>query len=356
MDEQTEYQSPTGHVFYGWRNVALLFFCYGLIYGVVFYGYSIIFPVMIRTLGWSRGDTSVAHTIRALIVGFGTPLTVYLIHRIGNRWTMVSGTFLCTGALLLLGLLPGHMWTWTFVWGIVMGFGLSIAGQVTVLNTVTQWFSMRRALAIAIVMTAGVLGGIVGQPLFAYLMKQTGSWQTGWLTAAMFSAVAMVSMLFLKGTPSDYGQLPDGIHLKGSRAAAPGKKSGAKIFRSSTPWTLSEAMRTRSFWFLTLAYCSLQMCAYIITSHGVLHMLDKGYPMMQAAYIISFYIMGGFLRIPIGWLGDMAGPLAPAGGRGNDARNHTTTIIEKIVVPARLRNISARVSRPSSTLFRRGSL
>ena len=39
----------------------------------------------------------------------------------------------------------------------------------------------------------------------------------------------------------------------------------------------------------------------------------------------------------------MAGPSAPAGGCGNDARNQISTIIEKIVVPARCRNILARV-------------
>ena len=40
----------------------------------------------------------------------------------------------------------------------------------------------------------------------------------------------------------------------------------------------------------------------------------------------------------------MAGPGAPAGGRGNEARNQISTIIEKIVVPARCRNILARMS------------
>ena len=39
----------------------------------------------------------------------------------------------------------------------------------------------------------------------------------------------------------------------------------------------------------------------------------------------------------------MAGPSAPAGGCGNDARNQISTIIEKIVVPARCRNILARM-------------
>ncbi len=41
-----------------------------------------------------------------------------------------------------------------------MGFGLGTAGQVTIMNTITLWFSKRRALALGIVMTAGTIGGM----------------------------------------------------------------------------------------------------------------------------------------------------------------------------------------------------
>lgn len=39
----------------------------------------------------------------------------------------------------------------------------------------------------------------------------------------------------------------------------------------------------------------------------------------------------------------MAGSVAPVGGCGNEAKNQISTIIEKIVVPARCKNILARV-------------
>ena len=39
----------------------------------------------------------------------------------------------------------------------------------------------------------------------------------------------------------------------------------------------------------------------------------------------------------------MGGPSAPAGACGNEAKNQINTIIEKIVVPARCKNIFARV-------------
>ena len=48
--------------------------------------------------------------------------------------------------------------------------------------------------------------------------------------------------------------------------------------------------------------------------------------------------------------------LAPSGGRGKEARNQISTIMEKMVVPARCKNIFARVYRPISTLRGRGIL
>ena len=52
----------------------------------------------------------------------------------------------------------------------------------------------------------------------------------------------------------------------------------------------------------------------------------------------------------------MAGSSEPVGGVGNDARNQISTIIENIVVPARCKNILARVLVPMAILRTRGSL
>lgn len=294
--------------FYGWRNIVFLFICYGILYGAVFYGYSIIFPAMIKALKWSRGDASVAHTIRALVVGFGTPLTVYLIGRIGNRWTMVAGSLICLLAITLLGLLPGEMWSWTLLWGVGMGLGLTLAGQVTLQNTITQWFSKRRALGIGIVMSAGALGGMTAQPVIAWLMKQTGNWQTGWIACAAIAIFAVISVYFLKNKPSDYGQYIDGINPEEAKADSPEKKSTARTFRTPYQFSLAEALRTRAFWCIILIWCVTNIFQYLILAHGVLHMLDKGYPTIQAAYVISFFAFGGLVRLPLGWLGDIVEP------------------------------------------------
>ena len=183
-------------------------------------------------------------------------------------------------------------------------------GQVTVQNTVTLWFNKRRAFCIGLVMFAGAIGGMIAQPLFAYMIKSTGKWQVGWLGAGAFTIIALIAVFFLKSKPSDYGQYPDGINPDEAQTAGAEKKAKAvaKTFRTTESWSLAEAMRTKTFWALTFAYCAISMSIYIITAHGVLHMTDKGYPMMQAAWVLSFFVLGGLVRLVIGYIGDIIEP------------------------------------------------
>ena len=46
-------QQKTG--FSGWTNVVILFFCYFLLYGIIFYGFSVMFPAMIKAMKWGTG-------------------------------------------------------------------------------------------------------------------------------------------------------------------------------------------------------------------------------------------------------------------------------------------------------------
>ena len=50
----------------------------------------------------------------------------------------------------------------------------------------------------------------------------------------------------------------------------------------------------------------------------------------------------------------IAGPVAPAGGAGKLARNHSTTISDRMMVPTRPRKIRARSHRPSGRLRNTG--
>ena len=73
--------------FYGWSNVGLLFVIYLSAMGMVFYGFSVIFPSMVQEMGWGRGEAAFAHTLRALLLGFTAPQCQRLLaqHMLAGR-------------------------------------------------------------------------------------------------------------------------------------------------------------------------------------------------------------------------------------------------------------------------------
>jgi len=295
--------------FYGWTNVALLFLIYMSTLGLVFYGYSVIFPTMIKSLAWNRGTASIAHTINVLLMGFLVPLVAVSINKLGTKKTISMGIAVMFVGLVLLGTVVSQMWQWIIVWGFLISFGFAFSGVVPIQSTLMFWFNKKRATALGIVMTGAALGGFLAQPIFAWLMALTNTWQIGWLIGAGFSLMALVLAFFIVGKPEEVGQYPDGLSLDEMNAPRGDAERGARTYQTSTSWELREAVRTPALWIVVLVLISYIMPLFLVTSHGVLHLTDRGFSQMQAASLLSLVILGsGLVRFPAGWLGDRIEP------------------------------------------------
>jgi MFS family permease len=273
--------------------------------GIIFYGFNVIFPAMIKAFGWARGDAAIAHSIRGLLVGFLAPVAALLINRYGSRLTILTGfTITCIG-LLLLSTVISQLWQWIVLWGIVMSFGSAFSGYVAVQTNIAFWFNKYRAMAMGIALTGGSVGGFIAQPLFTWLIGKTNSWQTGWMAAGLFTVSALLASLFLKNKPSDFGQYADGIESNN----ASGETKKILTYRTSDIWTVREAVKTPAFWLLAAISIGVSMPIYLVLVHGVLHITDHGYTSMQAATSLGILaIAGGIARFPMGWLADRVEP------------------------------------------------
>ena len=292
--------------FYGWRNVVLCFLVYFLVYGIVFYGFSVVFPAMVKAMGWKRGDASIAQTVRTLLIGFGSPVAGYMIGRWSVRTTLFAGGVLIVVGLVLISTVMTSVWQWTILWGVVVGFGLSLCGLVSLQSNMTYWFNKYRGTAIGIVMSGAAVGGFVSQPLFVWIVKEYGQWQIGWLLAAGISVVGMLSIFLLKNKPADYGQYQDNIRPEDAGKLKSAGKQGNRTYRTDVSWTLAEAIRSPQLWCMTVCTCMAASNLYMLVTHGVFHWTGEGLTTMQAAYVLSFYVLGSACgRFSAGWLADM---------------------------------------------------
>ena len=295
--------------FYGWKNVMLLFIIYMAGFGMVFYGFVVIFPAMIKTLNWSRGTASIAHTLFVLGMGLLIPLVAISLNKIGAKKTITIGAAILLIGLIFMGTVMNQMWQWILLWGIIVPLGFGFAGIVPTQTMVLYWFNVKRATALGIVMTSAAIGGFLAQPFYAWLIAVTNSWQIGWLCSAVFAFIAMVCSFFLISKPEDVGQYPDGLTAEELEKQGNKIQNATRTYRTSREWELNEVFKTPAIWFIMLVGLGYVLPLIFITSHGVLHFLDKGFTQMQAASILAFLIMGsGLIRFPAGWLGDRIEP------------------------------------------------
>ena len=295
--------------FYGWKNAVILSVVYMVTIGIVFYGYAVIFPTMIKATGWGRAEASLAQTINSLFMGLLTPLSAILISRYGCKKIITSGLAIMVVCLALLGTVVTVLWHWLLVWGFCMPLGVALGGILPVQVTINYWFNIKRARVLGFVFTGGALGGFLAQPTFTWLMEQTGTWRSAWLTGCGLAVIALCLSFRVRNKPEDLGQYSDGIAPHEVNGAGSPGRTVARTYRTAVDWSLKEALRTRTVWFIMVLMLAQMTTVTFITAHGVLHLTDLHYSSMQAASVLGIIILGsGLGKFSMGWLGDIIEP------------------------------------------------
>jgi len=296
--------------FYGWKNAFLLTFIYMATTGLVFYAFSVIFPVMLSNTGWNRGDASIAITVAMLAGGFLIPLAAKLINKFGSRKVIIVGLVILLFDLIILSTVVSKLWQWTLMWGVAFPIARMLCGLLPSQVSIMFWFNRKRAMAIGVLMTGAPIGGFFAPPLYTWFMEHMGGWRFGWMLSATVVLVALVLSFWVRSKPSDLGQYPDGIAPgSGQLGKEDNPNEGIRTFRSEVTWTLKEVLKSRVIWMITAINITQMMGLNLVVNHGVLHLTDIGYESMAAAQILSIMIVSsGIVRFPIGWLADRIEP------------------------------------------------
>nr|WP_281365408.1 MFS transporter [Parasphingorhabdus flavimaris] len=273
--------------------------------GFVYFAYSVVFPVMVETMDWNRGNAALAQSIALVMLGLAYPLTGYLLSRYGVRQTVTIGLLVMLSGLLLLVSAVSEVWHWILIWGGVMGLSFALTGPICSQTAMISWFNIKRSTTIGIVMTGGALGGALAQPVLASMMDRFDSWRAAWLIAAAMVVIALIATRFVINRPGDIGQFPDNVDpgMAAQEALAAGLRP--RTHRTSHDWTIKQVVRTPMLYLLMLITVAYLGTFFFLLNHGILHLTDSGLSSLEAASIIGLAILGsGLARIPAGWLGD----------------------------------------------------
>jgi MFS family permease len=291
--------------FYGWPLLGIFMCVFVATLAFPFFGASVVNAAMAKELGLERSLLGLAFTLMVLCSGLPGPLVALVMLKVGARLTVVFGALIIALGSVLIATLVSTGWHFVLLFGVV-GVGVSFSAAIPAQTTITQWFSRKRAFALSILWLSVGAGGSIAAPLLGKIIATTGNWRSGWwLIAALALVAAALAFFFVKNTPAEIGQAPDGDVL----GAAPAAAGARRIFQTSEAWTLRQALRTRAFWIITACAIIYSLPLTVMFAHMIVHLKDLGHTASVAAMGLGLIGLSQVVgKLTVGFLGDRIEP------------------------------------------------
>lgn len=235
-----------------------------------------------------------SHTTVSSIYSVATLLSGLLLFLIGRLVDQVGRRVMMTVAVLFLGIA-------CFFNSIVAGpimlfigfFMVRYFGQGSLMlipNTlVSQWFFKYRGRALSFASLGGLAGAACFPPVINWLVEDYG-WQSAWriLGAILILFFMPICYFFVRNRPEDVGLLPDGADTDVNM------NNGNKLILEDS-WSLGEAIRTKSFWFIMICGAIPAMIYTGITFHIFSILGERGIDRMTVAFVLSLIPITSFV-------------------------------------------------------------
>lgn len=261
--------------FYGWIIIAVTFVTMAI--GVnARTAFSLLFPPILGEFGWDRGVTAGAFSFGFVASAIVSPLIGRLMDRLGPRSVMELGVALMAAGLLLAPLTtqPWHLY---LTIGVLVGAGSICLGYSGQSFYLPNWFNRRRGLAIGVAFAGVGIGSVTLLP-WVQVMIDHGGWRTACTAMGLLLLIVLAPInLLLRKRPEDLGLLPDGDAAPSASAPKNTVSNVVDPEWAATDWTLSRALGTARFWWLSAGYFGGLYVWYAVQVHQTKYLLDIGF-------------------------------------------------------------------------------
>lgn len=272
--------------YYGWVVVGVIFLAQLSTFGLV-YSFGVFFKPLASEFHWSRAVTAGAFSAYAIIHDILAPVAGRITDRFGPKLVTALGGFYVGLAMLLMSQVNA-IWHIYIFYGLIFSLGAASI-YAPLMATVSQWFTEKRGIAVGIT-TAGIgAGSLVFSPLAAWLVSSYG-WRMAYIVAGAICWVLFIPIVrFIRRAPKR------NIEVEHNE-------------ESTDDFTAAEALKTKAFWMLSLAWFFDAMVWGAIMVNIVPLITDRGVPLMTAGIIAG--VIGGMSiagRVSGGLLSDKIG-------------------------------------------------
>ena len=291
--------------FYGWRVViggGTLQFFQSMLLNQSFGAYV---AALVQDTGWSKTALSGAAALKSTESALLGPILGWLIDRFGSQRVVRAGVILFGIGFLLLS--QTHTLTTFYAAFVVLALGASMCSNMVVSVAIIQWFEKRRARALSSSQFGAAVGG-----LFVFAVAWVIQ-SYGWRVAAIASGVLLIVCGWplanmVRSRPEDVGQRIDGLppETEAKSVITPTASAATTATRAvptQVEYTARQALRTASFWLLSLGHACSLFVVSAINVHAIVHIKEGlGYSLALASLYITIATAGQFVGVVCGWV------------------------------------------------------
>jgi sugar phosphate permease len=292
-------------VFFGWWIVAAGVGNIAITGGLFVNGFQFYFEPIRKQFGWSRTLLSGAYSLARVEGGFLGPLGGYLVEQIGPR--AVVGLGFCIFGLGFIILSRTSSVSAFYAAFLVLSIGSGLASWTPVGATINNWFKKKRARALGFMMLGMGIGGVLISPIMALFINQLGWSSTAFWCGIFAVLVGLPLSRTFRYNPEPYGYLPDGE----KNVTFDSESNMTEEVASTTvdlvdtvedvDFGVVQALRTPSFWFLSLGH-SVSLLAVSSLSLHLVPFLETDFAMSKtkAAQVVMVLTGSMMFAQPIG--------------------------------------------------------
>ena len=276
---------PQGHVFRGWWVVGsggLANFFGAILFMQAFGAYVLLIE---DEFGWSKAALAGAFALARLESGLLGPLQGWMIDRFGPRVIMRCGLVIFGLGMIALSQIASIWDFYIVVFAIALGN--SLGGFLSVTVALVNWFNRHRAKALAVAQLGFSLGGVL-VPITIFAMETFGWRATAIASGIIILLVAWPVTRVMHHRPEELGETRDGLPDVEFRTRSDAEGKVARPIDRSWEFTAREALRTSSFWWISLGHATSLLVVGAVMVHLVLHVHDSlGYSLGTAGLIVA---------------------------------------------------------------------
>ncbi|MGH9717951.1 MAG: MFS transporter [Candidatus Acidiferrales bacterium] len=295
------------HSFYGWKLLLVFWAVIVLNFAFPTFGMSVVNTYMAAAMHLDRKELGLAYSVFTLMGGLPGPIVGLSINRFGIRRTMLAGILLVgSGAVLMAAAVHTAIEAF-LVLALVVGLGAALSGTMAPQVGVARWFHAKRGRAMSIFFTCTGIGGFIAVPLLNGVISASGgNWRSAWWFMAGMSVIAaLLAVFFIRESPEQLGQEPDGGAVQAAAVSIAATATTRGVFKTTEDWTLGETLRSPVLWLLIVTYVGFFMGFFIYLAHGIVHLEDLGHSPAAAAQSIAVLMLSSVIgQFAVAALGD----------------------------------------------------